>query len=307
MKLALTLLVTLHGAVALAQVDPIPPARCDLDANGRSKLMAFYPHVNDGHNQQHIDWGVGNGGLATQGSAVPYNGAETYSWRLAAMNDFDGNGTCDLFWQREGEVIVTLTPLGGHPHAPFPDSPGTTPDEGPGWSLVGSGHLDENAGADLVWWNGEARKLRAWLSTHSEADPIVTDLEGEAPPAPWEASAVVALGGNGAEGILWRHAGTGALLYSWLDGLALGQTSPVPLVYGSLVGPHWRLAAVGDFNGGGHEDLIWQEPIQEMLVNTGRVVVWFMRGRTAVQENLLDPAVLDLPGSADPGLVRGPR
>lgn len=307
MKLALTLLLALHGAVALAQGQSVPPPKCALDGNYRSPLMVFHSHVGRGHNQQHIDWLLGGGTLANIGThLVLYNGEETESWQLVAMDDFDGNGTCDLFWERPAEITVTLTSLGGPMAAPLPVDPQSIPGEGPGWSLVGSGHFNHDGRADLLWWNADIRRLRVWQLTEWGVLLSVTELEEEAPPPPWEASAVVDLAGDGRAGILWRNTDTGQLSYWRMREFQLIETLPVSFDAWGIVGLRWRLAATGDFNGDGRDDLIWQERGEQGEEN-GRVAVWFMHGTTQSLESLLEPDLLRFSPLDPPGTVRGPR
>jgi FG-GAP repeat len=306
MKTVLTLLLTLYGAAALAD-PPLTGPRCDLNQDGRSDLMVFQSHVGGrGHNQQHINWGIGGEGLASVGNfSVPYNGDETLDWRVLDMDDFDGNGICDLFWERDGQIWVTLTPPGGPMMAPFPGDWPSYPGPGPGWSLAGSGDFDGDGRADKLWWNAGSRKLRVWVSDAGAMTYEEKDLEAAAPPLPWDAVAV-GLAGGGATGILWRSADTGALLHWRVVNFELQTAGPV-LFATELVGRTWRVAAVGDFNGDGYDDLVWQEPVSEDGMRGGKVVVWFMRGTAQLGETLLSPSVLVLYPNDPPGLIRGPR
>lgn len=308
MKLALTLALPLHGALALAQTDPpeMQP-KCDRNRDGRTELFVFHNHMDLEHNPQHIDWGMGGGGTASAGPLpILYHGAQTEDWRLVALDDFDGNDTCDMYWQREWDgmvqVTVTLTDRRGDMWAPYVNHPLPIPGPGTGWTVVGSGRFDTDRRADILWWSATERKLRAWLSNSDDS----VEPDPEPPPVPWEPAAVVGLTGSGTPGILWRRPGTLDLLYWRMNGLWLMESIPVTGP-GVVVGRDWTLAAAADFDDDGHDDLIWQEPIQlEPFRHGGSVAIWYMNATTPTDERLLAPPVLSLV-TGDIGLVRGPR
>jgi hypothetical protein len=277
--------------------------RCDLDGDGHSNLMAYYePHDHDPeaplrHNPQHEDWNS-KATLTSPGTPVEYVQGSHEDWVLLAMADFDGNQTCDAFWERDGEVAFTYTPPGTGLRAPFIPGDGPTHSgPGPDWRLVGSGFFDGDQRADLLWWKAAPpQTLRVWLTTgpntHESHDVPV------APPDTLDPLAVVDLTGDGSAGIVWRDA-TGHLIHRAMQGLTMQVATPLVREMGDVVGAFWTLAAVGDFNGDGSEDLIWQGP-------RGVVAVWFMRGTTRLAESLLSPERLTLLDD-QAGVVRGPR
>jgi hypothetical protein len=291
-----------HGVIRDDDVTAHRRPRCDLDGDGSSNLMAYYePHHEllppDRHNPQHEDWGC-SVTLCEPGALVEYTQGAPTDWVLLAMADFDDNRTCDLFWERDGEVRFTYTAPGAPLKAPDPDSGDgpTYSSPGPGWRLVGSGNFDADPRADLLWWKASPpHALRVWLTTAPHGQ-----VEREIPVAgadTLDPLAVVDLNGDGSVGIVWRDA-AGGLVHWALQDLVVHEVSPLAAGTGDVVGPGWTLAAVGDFNGDGPEDLVWQGP-------RGRVAVWFMRGTTRLAESPLSPELLMLEDQQ--GVVRGPR
>jgi hypothetical protein len=74
---------------------------------------------------------------------------------------------------------------------------------------------------------------------------------------------------DGHPDVVFQSPSTGAATVYFLDG-AQGTTllgsSPI------TTGNSWHIAAVADFNGDGHPDLVWQDPV------TGESQIWFMGG-----------------------------
>jgi hypothetical protein len=276
-------------------------AKCDLDGDSRSNLMVYYPDAHhhsqpDRHEPRHEDWGTGGTLTWPTGNPMLYHEDEE-DWTLVAMDDFDGNQTCDLFWARGDEVIFTWTRPGERPRAPhLPGDGPSQPWPGPGWHRVGSGRFNADDRADLLWWDPSAHTLHVWLMTAAgtfdvQELPPVTSGDSLVEPL-----AVVDLDGDGGAGILWRNT-AGVLVYWSMNGLELAheyRIGPFPV---DETGP-WALAAVGDFNGDGTEDLIWQ-------ARTRPAAVWFMRDLVHLAASPMSPEILVSGGEA--GIIRGPR
>jgi hypothetical protein len=105
--------------------------------------------------------------------------------------------------------------------------------------------------------------------------------------------------------LLWHHRGTGQVAVWFMNGAA--RTNVVYLSPASETDTSWEPAGVADFNGDGHNDVLWQNAV------TGELVVWHLNGvtrtsRVPLSHRLGDPrwrvrGVADMNGDARPDLV----
>src|ERR1700734_3679739 len=77
--------------------------------------------------------------------------------------------------------------------------------------------------------------------------------------------------GDGYADILWRNTTTGQVLIWLMNGSAITNTGSVGVGY---VTSDWAIVGVGDFNGDGKADILWQNP------PTGQLYIYFMNGTT---------------------------
>lgn len=93
------------------------------------------------------------------------------------------------------------------------------------------------------------------------------------------------IGGDGHADLVWQHATEGWLSIWHMNGnLRIGDAGTNP----ARVPTVWRLAGMGDLNGDGHLDIIWQHRTE------GWLSVWFMNGGTKLGDAVLSrPRVLD--------------
>jgi hypothetical protein len=87
------------------------------------------------------------------------------------------------------------------------------------------------------------------------------------------------MNGDGKPDLVWQHIGGG-----WLSAWLMNGTKLIEAVLLSPqnVSPVWRIRAVGDLNGDGMADLIWQH-------KDGWISAWFMKGTVLSKDVLLDP------------------
>ena len=85
------------------------------------------------------------------------------------------------------------------------------------------------------------------------------------PSTDWFVAGVGDFGGYYNDDILWRNPNTGAVAVWVTDLLAPDVCMREPL---RRVDPSWVIASVGDFDGDGHADVLWRQPL------TGANAIW---------------------------------
>jgi hypothetical protein len=217
----------------------------------------------------HRVWALDGDG--TQREELPITpDAQGPSWRLAAVDDFDGDFDSDLVFQDDSTGTVELWWMQG-PAREGPPVPLGAPTPGPGWRVVASADFDRDGRADLVWSHDTTRQVRIWTMNGAT-------LVGQIDPVPatpsnpvWELAGAADFDGDGFVDLLWQNPATGMAAEWLLDGQ--GRRISGRVVQPSSARAGWRVVAVGDYGVGpggrpGTPDLVWRHD------TSGRLVLW---------------------------------
>ena len=197
--------------------------------------------------------------------------------------DLDRDGRMDLLWQHAVDGAAAVWSMDGVTRVSadlLADS------AGPDWRLAGSGDVDLDGSPDIFWQNRNDAGVAVWLMDGLDrregmiVGPPVLDTA-------WRVAGTGDMNGDGRLDLVWQNDQTG-VLSAWLfDGTTFLE--------GLLLTPYqvpdtnWRIRGVGDLNGDGHPDLVWQH------IGDGRVSAWFMYNMDLVEGGLLEPGeVTDL-------------
>ncbi len=237
---------------------PAPPPNGDF--NGDNKPDLLWQNVVTGERAFWFLDGVrfgGGGGL----------GVLPADWRMAGTADFDGDGRTDIvlqnrvtgeraIWLMNGATLVSGVGLGTVP---------------PAWEIAAVADLNGDGKADLVWQNLETGERAVWFMDGSR-------FQGAAGlgvvPREWVIAAAGDIDGDGKADLVLEHLGTGTR-YVWLMDFAgaagLNIKGGATL---TTLPPEWRIARLGDFDGDGKTDVVWENR------RTGERVVWLLDGLT---------------------------
>src|SRR5262249_3554855 len=146
----------------------------------------------------------------------------------------------------------------------------------PGWSAL-PGDFNGDGTSDLLWNNGAAGVLGAWLMKDGEIAGTMALNHN----MPGWSSLVGDFNGDGTSDLLWNNGAPG-VLGTWL--MKDGQISEMIPVNHNM--PGWS-ALVGDFNGDGTSDLLWNNGA------AGVLAIWVMKNAQIGQTTALNH---DMPG-----------
>jgi glucose/arabinose dehydrogenase len=258
------------------------------DVNGDGRADLFWQYSASGTTSAWLMQGVERQATHVFGEALAGPG-----WRLVGTHDFDGDGKTDLLKQHLSQGWIVLTLLDGlDPKRTALLDPPREPDLD--WQIVGTGDIDLDGQADLLWQNVADGRLRVWLMNGTVRREGIALLGAGLPGVAWRVAAVEDLNRDGRLDVLFRHA-LGLLTVGLMNGPRfVGGLTPTP----ALGNSQWRIAASGDLGGdGGTADLVWRhEP-------TGALRATFLDGaRITAVAPLVPPVELD-----PAWLLLGPR
>ena len=244
----------------------------------------------NGDGNDDILWRNSNGSLAMwlmDGSTIQSSAAPTYqgsavspdsSWSVAGIGDFTGNGDDDILWrQSSGALALWLmngSTITSSQTVTYQGSP-VNPDSS--WSVAGiydSGSFGivlwrQNNTGDLVGWAMEGGTILGTGNATYQGQPVSPDPS-------WSLVGLGDFSGDGQTDYLWRNS-NGSLAMWLMDGSTI-ESSATPTYQGSAVSPDssWNIVEIGDFNGSGDSDILWQQS------TTGALVEWQMNGSQIV-------------------------
>ena len=201
----------------------------------------------------------------------------------AATHDINGDGGSDLVWQHQtnGQLATWYmhgATVVGTQSLSIPAVADTN------WKVVGTGDLNGDGFADLVWQHATSGSLATWalrgstvVNTQLLSIPVVADTG-------WKINAVGDLNGDGRSDIVWQHATLGTLAVWLMNGSVVQNTLLLSIPI--MPDPNWQIAGAGDINGDGRADLIWQNHA------TGGLAAWQMNGATVGLQRVLSHNVM---------------
>jgi len=213
--------------------------------------------------------------------------------------DFSSDGKADIVWQHDNGNLAIWTMSGPTAMGGLALTPGIVD---PTWRIVATADLNVDHKADLVWQHRDG-----WLAVWYMDGPNQIGSQFLNPAsvgAGWRIVGAGDFNGDGWADLVWQHS-DGWLALWYMNGATLSYS--VFLNPGQVAGNDWKIAGVGDFNGDGKPDLVWQH-------TNGWLSVWYMNGPNMVSAVFLNPAqaadtdwrvraVIDLNGDGRTDLV----
>jgi hypothetical protein len=148
------------------------------------------------------------------------------------------------------------------------------------WRIAALADFNGDGYPDIVWQDTVSGASQIWFMTGSQGTTLLeaATLSG---PNPWLIVGANDFNQDGHPDLLWEDPVSG-----WAQIWYLGGPQGITLLSAAnltLQNP-WHIVGTGDFNGDGHPDVLWQDPV------SGTVQIWYLTG--ALGNQLLSAANL---------------
>jgi hypothetical protein len=131
------------------------------------------------------------------------------------------------------------------------------------WTIVGTGDFNGDGKADILW-RGPNGEISDWLANSSGGWTVNDSNALVVVSSNWQVVGVGDFNGDGKSDILWRS--NAGQFSDWL-GQSNGGFSQNDANAFAAVASNWHVAAVGDYNGDGIDDVFWRS-------DTGQLSDW---------------------------------
>jgi hypothetical protein len=245
------------------------------DFNGDGKMDLVWQHDTTGQISAWFMDGINMIGSATFPAQAPDVG-----WKLVGTGDFNRDGKTDLVWQHmvTGQIGVRLM-NGVNLVSDLFFSPSSVGDTA--WKIVTVGDFNADGKPDLVWQREGTGESAVWLMDGTSLMSGLYFNPAQETDTNWNIVGMGDFNNDGQPDLAWHHAATGEIKVWWMNGV--NRMGEAPLDGGPVPDVSWRVAGVGDLNGDGRPDLIWQHMLN------GLVGVWFMNGTNRMGASLFNP------------------
>ncbi len=206
------------------------------------------------------------------GLTSEYVGGLADGWDVIDSGDFNGDGRADILWAHSTSGQLAIWMMEGVEVTADSGLLSRQAGGSVGWRVDGVGDFNGDGRADILWRHKTTGRMAVWLMdglTHTNGSGLVADhFVSQA--SHWQVAAVADFDADGRADILWRNARDGYLYIWFMSGAKVVRDDFVTNYVDAA--STWELVQVGDFNGDGKADLLWQE------ADSKHLYAWFMNG-----------------------------
>jgi hypothetical protein len=205
-------------------------------------------------------------------------------WNVVGTGDLDGDGMPDIVWQHAFDGWLAVWFMNGNA-VKSTEMLSIERVTDPNWVIRAVGDIDGDGHADLIWQHRKGGWIAAWRMNGTQ---VVSTILLSIPqiPVEWEVVGAGDLNDDRKADLVFQHRTDGWLAAWYLDGPTVTATQLLSV--NRMTDPTWHIRGVGDCDGDGRADLLWQND------TSGSLGVWFLIGTTVVGQSTLSPSRVDL-------------
>ena len=191
---------------------------------------------------------------------------------FVSPGDFNGDCKSDILWQNSGTGLVYTWLMNGSAIGSQAGAEAVSPSTG--WVIQGVGDFNGDGMADVLWQNTTSGEVYIWFMNGSTI-ASQAEVSVVSPSSGWNIAGVGDFNDDGNADILWQNSTSGEIYIWFMNGSTIASQAEV-----SVVSPTsgWSIVGVGDFNGDGSADILWENDM------SGQVYIWLMNGTTITSQ-----------------------
>jgi VCBS repeat protein len=197
-------------------------------------------------------------------------------FNAGALTDFNSDGLSDALWQSSTTRSLAIWTFRGNTVTSIQWLDTLAP-SGTSWKIAGTGDLNGDGFADLVWHNTSDGTVAVWIMRGTTF--VGSAVVNYSPLASgWNIRGVGDVNGDGRADLIFQH-NDGSLAVWLMNGV--NAIAAMFLSIPKVADTNWVVAGAGDVNGDGMADLVWQNKVN------GGLGVWYLNGPTVIDTKAL--------------------
>jgi histidinol dehydrogenase len=192
------------------------------------------------------------------------------AWRIVGLGDFNGDGNPDVVWQDPATGAAQIWLMGGPGGNVFQSA--VTLSIGNSFRIMSVADFNKDGIPDVIWQDQTSGWAQIWFMGGPQGTALTAAVNLTLQNT-WRIAGTGDFNGDGVPDVVWQDPVTGGVQIWYLGG---PQGNVVQSAVNLVSSSASKVAAIADFNGDGHPDVVWQDRV------TGAAQVWFLTGAQGI-------------------------